>query len=314
MDPTLKLLFFLVDLVLPLVVGYLARRHGWWTERFTHRLMMGDLLVVLPILIALSVWTLSLSWEMLWLPVMGVVMQLVPWGVGYWRAGQRFTDPLEKGAYLLSCMFSNRGVVGILTVFVLYGEQGYALGILVMFLARPMLHLVGFPLSEYYAQKSRTQQEQQKLRWLPLLFNLKQVPTLGIFVGLALNLSGMSRPVVWGGAFDVLVHVMAWGFVLPLGYGLDMGQMRGFWRRLGDLLAIKFLITPLVVWLLVLALPLDPMARNCLVILSFSPTAINAVIAAKLHGLNTHLAMAAFILTTLVYMLVLLPLFLLAWG
>ena len=46
-----------------------------------------------------------------------------------------------------------------------------------------------------------------------------------------------------------------------------------------------------------------------MMVLAITPTAINAVITARLFKLNVDLTIAAFILTTVIYLLVVFPLF-----
>jgi len=60
------------------------------------------------------------------------------------------------------------------------------------------------------------------------------------------------------------------------------------------------------------AVGLEGVHLHSLVVLAFAPTAINAVVAAKLHDLNVHVATAAFVLTTGVYLLVVFPVMLTA--
>jgi predicted permease len=51
----------------------------------------------------------------------------------------------------------------------------------------------------------------------------------------------------------------------------------------------------------------DEIALNTIVILAAMPTAINTVIAVQLYKLNVHIATAAFVLTTAVFIGVVLP-------
>jgi predicted permease len=311
MDPRVKLLYFVFDLILPLAVGWWCRRQGWFSERLGNRVMFANQMTLQPLLCLLSLWVVSLDRTMLWLPVLGVIMQVVPGAIGWWWMRGRLAEPLEQGSYLLACMLSNRGTVGIVSVYVVAGETGYGLSVLVMLFAQFVVQFVGFPVSAYYARQGRPA-EQGREPWWRVLVNWKQLPVLGIAGGLALNWAGTPRPAWCADWFPWLVHVMSWLFILPIGYGLDFRELRHYWRRVADMLGIKFILTPLVMWLLILPLGLDRQAQLVTMILAFSPTAINAVVVAKLHDLNTHLAIAAFMLTTVIYLLIVLPLFL-AW-
>jgi predicted permease len=56
------------------------------------------------------------------------------------------------------------------------------------------------------------------------------------------------------------------------------------------------------------------MATDVLLILSFAPTAINAVITARLFRLKIHVPMTAFMVTTIFYLLIILPIILWWFG
>jgi len=76
-----------------------------------------------------------------------------------------------------------------------------------------------------------------------------------------------------------------------------------------DLIPIKFIVTPLISYLVVCQLIQDPVLRQTVFLLSLMPTAINAVVTARLYGLNIHITAAAFILTTVAFLVAVYPLF-----
>jgi hypothetical protein len=52
----------------------------------------------------------------------------------------------------------------------------------------------------------------------------------------------------------------------------------------------------------------DPLAHKIILVTTSTPTGIFAVVTVKLHELNIHITMAAFIITTVIYLLLLFPL------
>ncbi|NQU09580.1 AEC family transporter [bacterium] len=124
-------------------------------------------------------------------------------------------------------------------------------------------------------------------------------------------MSGTTCPAGAELAAGYLIHVLAWLFVFPLGYAMDFSQMRRYWSDLPELFVIKFLVTPALIFALGWLVGLRGDALYAVTVLAASPTAINAVIAARLHQINVHLAMAALISTTTAYILIVLPLILL---
>ena len=313
MDPKLKILYFVADLIAPLAVGYLLARHTRLSRKTPDHMMTFGIVVVAPLLLAVSMWGAALSLEMIWLPVLGVVMQVVPGAVGFLRVRRKYADPGEQGSFLLATMLSNRGVVGALSVVILYQEQAYVWARLVMLFSPFIAYAFCFPMARRFYQISQ-QREDRPPPWYTALLTRNQIPLLGLAAGLALNLAGPPRPQILGRLFMVWVHVLAWVFIVPLGFGLDLGEVRRYWTGAIELLGIKFILTPLVIFLLAVAMGLRGEMLYTVTILAAAPTAVTAVIVARLNRINMHVAMAAMILTTLVYIVVVFPLVLLVFG
>ena len=306
MHAGLRVFFFLFDLVLPVGVGYGLARAARLRPQSFDPLMKAGILVGFPAMVMLSLWTARLERELLWLPFLGFAMQIVPGLLGWVRAKGKPYNSLQTGSYVMSAVLSNRGVVGGLSVFILFGEQGYACARLVMVLSEPCLFLFYFPVARWF-RTAHGAAERRSGSWLPLIFNANQAPVLGVAAGFALNLAKVPRPEAFGHVFTVLMHAVSWMFLIPVGACLDLKEMGRHWRGLLDLLPIKFLATPLAMYLAARAVGLEGTALHTLTVLAFSPTAINAIITAKLNDLDIHVATAAFVLTTAAYVLVVFP-------
>jgi predicted permease len=300
-------LFFIIDLVLPLLAGTLIRRSGRATARFMERMTFVGILVIMPILNLLSFWTLSLDPKVLLLPVAGLSMQVVSGGLGYGIARLKYETSRDRGSYFLASMLSNRGIVGALTVFLFYGEGAFAISRLIVVFNDLVLYVVGFPI----ARRFSTQDEaggSGKRDGEALGFGTTQLPALGFLLGVLLNLSGLPRPGLLSGAFEYLVHGNAWLVVVPIGYALQLEAIRTYAGDLWELLGIKFIMSPLLAGLVAHALGFGGVRLRVLIILAATPTAISAIFTTRIHRLNDRLALAAFALTTALYPLVVFPL------
>lgn len=309
-----KLLYFLGNLVLPLAVGCALARRGRGRRETLRRLMMGNLLLLSPLVIAINFWGNRVTLASFWLPVLGAAMQLLPGLVAWPLARWKFDDPHEQGGYILATVFANRSITGILSVYILFGEEGFAYGRLAMLFGPFLFYLVGFPLAAWFRRRAEAADGELAARptlW-GVLFTRNQMPLLGVVVGILLERAGPARPEFCGTVFPLLVALNAWGFLLPVGYDLDFGQMRRYWTRVADLLPLRFLVIPAALYGLCRLTGLEGTRLGAVVVLSFAPSAIGAVIAAKINRLDVHLPMAAYLLTTGVYLLVVFPLMLLA--
>jgi hypothetical protein len=302
------LISFFADLVLPVTVGFLLRRAPGIKARTIDRMMLVQLFVLLPIATALSFWVVSLDTALIWLPLIGVLMILLPGAVGFSYFRSRFQDPLEQGSFLLSVMLANRGVVGAISLFILFGETGYAYAQLTMMLAAPVLYLICFPMAQYFGQAGK-QEKEYRVSFRSLFFHPRQLPLLGILVGLALNLSELPRPKPLGAALPFLIHLGAWLFLVPVGHSFDPIRIRHYIFKIWDVLAIRHVLTPALLAFLGYLIGYRGTVLACIVVLAGCPVAINAVVVSKLFSLKPDLASSGFILSTSIYLVFLFPMY-----
>lgn len=306
MDIKVKLGYIFVDLILPLTFGYFLRYQNRFGDVYFKKLMSLNILVFVPVLSTLSGWVLKLNLELLWLPIFGLLIGIVPGVTAYYWSAGKYDDYLEKGSYLVSASLSNLGTIGGLCAFIILGEIGYAYTRLAVLLQDAGLFLVCFPLAQYYYQKS-LHGKSKAIEMKNLFWNRNQLPVAGVFTGAALYYSGIPRPLWMGELLDPLVHLAAWTALMPIGFSMDLKEMRQYYRKILDLLPIKFIVNPVLAYILAKMLIHDQTVIDTILILSATPTAINAVITAKLHSLNVNVAMAAFVVTTTVFLLVVFP-------
>lgn len=307
MDIKYKLIYFAIDLLVPIIIGYLCRFQSRLSGNFFNKMILNNILVVYPALSMLSFWVLPLRMDLIWLPVMGLAMGLIPGSIACLIAERKYQDNLDRGSYVMSAALSNLGTMGGLCVFLLYGETGYAYQQLVVLFQYILMFLVCYPLAQYYYQRANQDAKLQPITIKAILFSRNQLAIVGIFSGMALQLLGVARPPVLGLLFDPLVHFGAWTALIPVGYSLDFGKMKEQYRSIVDLLPLKFVVTPLLIYGLARLLLSDPIMVNSLLVLACMPTAVNAVITARIYSLNIHLAVAAFIVSTLVFLVSVYP-------
>ncbi len=82
--------------------------------------------VILPISMTLVFWNIEISKELILLPILGLILPLISGAIGYFMCGDRFHNPRQKGGYVVASILSNRGTIGGLTMYILYGEIGLA--------------------------------------------------------------------------------------------------------------------------------------------------------------------------------------------
>lgn len=306
----LRILFVLTDLVAPLICGYFLKEHHLLSQRVNDLLIRLNIICINTLLSLLAFWVLPLDSGLLIAPLFGCFLVLFPGLVGYALFARRLRSPLDRGAYMGSAFLSNIGTLGGVCAFILYNEQGFAYAQLIATIQNFLLCIVVFPLAQYYhAQTTHAARQTSCLTSLRQMFlSPNQLCIVGMAAGLALNAAGVARPAALGTLFESLVHIGAWSAMLPVGFFIDLRTTRRYLPHIHSLTALRFLITPAAALALASLLVSDSILRHTIIILSFAPTAINAVLSARLYRLNVNLPAASFLVTTAAYLLIIFPL------
>ncbi|GAA0735944.1 hypothetical protein [Clostridium oceanicum] len=312
MSFVMKIVYFVIDLIVPLYVGYLLAKNKKGNGKIYDKMLYGNIWAMVPLMGILSFWSINLSIDIIWLPIIGVIMQIIPALLGILGI-KRYKEPSVQGSYIISVMLSNRKVAGSLSVFILFGEVGYAYAQFVLMLSSITVYMICFPIAQYFYRKQRGG-KQNKVSLRKILINKNQLPIVGIFIGIILNMSGIKRPIILGDLFHIIIHISAWMSLIPVGYSLNFGKIKKYKGEVLRISVIKFIITPLVTFLIAKLVVSDPIMIATIVILACSPVAINAVVTAKVNKINVHLTMASFIGTMIIYLIFVYPAILLFFN
>lgn len=306
----LRILYVLTDLITPLVVGYYLHQRHLVSDTTINRLIKFNVVCVYTLLSLLSFWVLPLSWSLLLVPVFGFLLVLLPGAIGYTLFARRIPNLLDRGAYIASAMLANLGTLGGVCAFILYNEEGFAYTQLIGTCQNILLCLVIFPMAQYFylKQTASVRKNSRSHAFRDIFLSINQLSLVGMAVGLLLNAGGIPRPAALGAGFQSLVHLGAWIAMLPVGFLIDFQQVRRYEKQVRSLSLIRFVLSPLIFVLLTYLLVEDPVLSGTLLILAFCPTAINAVLAAKIYHLTVDLAVSSFVITTAGYLLIAFPL------
>ena len=308
MDIAGKFTTLFVDMILPLIVGYALLRFSWGSERVFNWMISLGIIFLFPGLTAFSIWGLVPVFELVWLPAFGVLLHIVPGGLALLWGRRKYKSSLDYGSYTIAGFLSNHVTLGSLSAYILFGETGYAYTQMTLLFNSLLMFGFAYPLAQHY-RNLYDHGSGLKIDLKQIFFNRNQMPLVGMVVGILLNWLGVHRPESFLPAFDMLIHFSAWTFLVPVGYSMDFGEVRHYWRDAVDITIIKCVITPLLTIAIAGIFIQDAVAFRTLILLAAQPTAVNAVIAMKLFGLNLHLSVGAFVLSTAVYLLLIFPTF-----
>ena len=306
MDIKMKLLVFAVDLICPLILGYACKYQKRLGDTFFNKMILNNILVVCPIVSFLSFWVMPVTREFIWLPVISIALGFIPGAIAYWIAKRKYTDYREQGAYVMAASLSNLGTIGGICVFLVYGESGYAYQQIATLSQYVMMFMFCYPLARRYETKANGRSG-QKVSIISMLFSKKQLAVVGILLGGVLQCLGVPRPEAFDGVTQIFIHLGAWTGLIPVGYSIEFSKIKKYWTSLFDLSFIKFVATPVVIYGMSKLLITTPDMLGTLLILSAAPTAINAVVTARLYNLSIDLDVAAFIVTTIIFLIMVYP-------
>ena len=306
-----RVMTIIIDVLCPLVVGYYLKRSGRVPFSFCNGLMLFNVWGLLTVINVFSFWLLPVDSTLFVIPALSIFFTSLGGVLGYFFFSRHFDNLLDKGAYVIGCSLANVGTLAGLAGFIVYGEMSFAY---VQLYAAPqniMFVLVFLPLAQYFRDKYDNAQSGKgfQIDWRKTLFSSRQVSVLGMFAGILLHVLDVPRPPVVTQIFAFLVHGGAWLALLPVGYQIDFSHARRYYKKVANMLVLKFIVMPVLVYGVARLLFADPELLGTFVLIAAAPAAINAVIATSLCRLNVDLTVASFILTTLAYLLIFMPIF-----
>lgn len=308
MDVKMKLIVFAIDLILPLAIGYACRYQHVIKEQVFNKMILNNILVVCPVVSFLSFWVLPVTMDLLWLPVISIFMGLVPGVIAYYIAERKYTSDIDRGSYVMSAILSNLGTIGGICVFLIYGEKGYGYQQIILLFQYILMFMFCYPLAQFYYQRANGGSKIKRISVMSVLFSKNQIAVVGIALGGLLQYAGVARPEGLDGLAMGLIHLGAWTGLLPVGYSMDFSKIKLYYKELTDLSIIKFIVTPLVIYVVSHFLCNNQEMLNTLLILSCTPVAVNAVVVSRIYHLNVNIGVAAFIVTTVLFLFIQYPL------
>ncbi len=139
--------------------------------------------------------------------------------------------------------------------------------------------------------------------------DFQNLPLAGVLAGLALNLGGVQRP---GIPFptDILLALSVATYYFSVGINFSVSDITGTLRESAALSIIKFIMLPVLAVISLAVFDLQTDIRTVIIVQSFMPGAIFSVLAAILFRLDTRIASGFFVISTVLFTAVVLPLLL----
>lgn len=300
---------FIYDIILPFTLSYLIVKYTKLNEHSFDILMSFQLRLFFPLGSFLSIWGLNLTPQLIWLPISGLLMHVFPLWLGYIRVKKYNFDYRSKASYLLTMLISNAAMLGAMTSYFILGETSYGYTALILSLGPFAVNGIGFTMAARYQSLAEGTATPGTKGVFKNLISLNQMALYASIAGIIFVLTGVPRPSIASDIISINIHFSMWSVIVPLGASLSFAGVKKYRFILADVCIIKFIIVPVVLFLLSTLIIKDTVALKTIFLIAASPAPMVAVMLSKIYKLNVDLAMSPFIYTTIIYIALMVPIF-----
>lgn len=260
-----------------------------------------------------SLWIARIDRTSVMMPVLSTSGWLLTAGVA-WIVSVWFRHPPERrGAFIATMSQSNNGftLLGFVAL-VLFGELGLAQATYSQAFNAPYLLLFCFPIARIFSNANHG--GRKSLRRV-LLENLTDprvfLPLTTLSIGLGLNLGAVERPAILSDIVRPLIYVGTASSGVAVGLLYRGALLKRYWRENAFSFAYRSTLYPLYYAGLAWLFGLDPLDARILILYGLVPSALLANYLADSFGLDTELTSSVFVVSTVLFMLGVLPAY--AW-
>ncbi len=305
MSPVIKYIIFQALIMGPFIVGYVLKRRFISPAESSRKIVRANLIVIEPLIALWSIWGLRLNAEVAVLPLAGLALVLGGLALGRIAAPLLSLKGQSRATFIISSSLANHGfTMGGFVCYLLLGETG--LGLSFIFISYFMLYtyLIIFP---YARRSSFIGGDRPTLA--SYILDFQNLPLVGVLAAVVLNLTGVRRPEI-PFPTDALLALSVASYYFSLGINFSMSDITATIRESASLSLIKFIILPAAAVISLAVFDLQADIRMVIIVQSFMPGAIFSVLAAILFRLDTRIASGFFVISTLLFTAIVLPLLL----
>jgi hypothetical protein len=252
-----------------------------------------------------SIWNLDLRTEgIAILPLLGILQTLSGGALAIFFAQIMKLGQRQKGALFCNGFFTNLGSLGGLTVFMFLGEKYYALVLIYKLFIEVMFFGVGFPIAKSFSSQV-SQGSSSFIDGLKKVFSDAFIiaALIAMSTGLCLNILNIPRPSFYTTLNAILIPTSTLCMLFSIGLGLKVNKITQYKREAAVVMAIKFILSPIIILSMALFLGLNFKENldvlRVIIILSAMPPAYTATVAPSLYDLDLDMSNSCWILSTI---------------
>ncbi|WP_432797309.1 AEC family transporter [Poriferisphaera sp. WC338] len=316
----LEFIFFTVFNIASFFAGYVTRRKNWLNADVSRRIHFHTVAWIWSAAVLLSLWRFPFQAQDYWLLAIIPLMVAVP-AFAVIPICQHLSMPRSRiGVMACACGMGNMGfTLGAYLCYVMLSPPANALayGIAAVSMMQISSTIMLYPIARYFG---RHLEDDQPL-WIMMIksFDLRAMPLYAAVIGLLLARFGPPAPLVlWDyNLMDIIFYLGAFGAIYGIGMRVHVSDWKRYLPEHILLAAMKFLFIPVLAWGMLqaintTALKTDDLFNSVIIIESFMPTALMTVMMANMFHLDTRLASSAWLINTVLFLVIPLP-FILWW-
>ncbi len=293
----LQLLEVVIPVFLLIGAGYLATRVGLLKLEHVDGLMVFTQGFAIPCLLARALYDLDLK-EAFDPGLLAAFYggSVVSFALGIFGARYLFhRRPGEAVAIGFAALFSNSVLLGLAIMERAYGSSALAPNFAIIAFHAPANYLIGIAAMEFARADGRGILATTTVIARSLFRNSLMI---GIFIGAALNISGLIVPVPVLAAVDMMSRAALPAAIFGLGGMLTRYALRASLAEAGLVTILSLIVHPALTYWLCLAFNLDIHLTRAAVVTAAMAPGVNAYVFANMYNRATDVAASSILLAT----------------
>jgi predicted permease len=318
MNIEIKFILILSLIIIPFFAGSILRGKISSPQSTAKKLIRVNLFFLEPLILLWTIWGMKLHADVAILPVAGIFTVITGFLLG--RGMLKFLNlkGVTADSYLISSTLANQGMtLGGLICYLIAGEQGLALATIYVVYYLPFVFIFIFPFAKYSSARHDPESEGKPRRkfkdFTDFFFNLQNLPLAAIIAALIFHCLNIQRPDIFF-PLDYLLFAAITVYYLTLGINFETGHITAAIKEQTALALSKFVILPLITFMLLNFVNLDHSVETVILIQSFMPAAIYSVISSILFDLDSKLTSGLFVVNSLFFLGIVLPVLMMLRG
>ena len=315
-----KFALTVVVIIVSMITGVIVRNLNLLHEKHAKPIMTGVTVVGYPLVALLAVWVMKITLCDAWLPIIGFAQALLLGGLGLLVGKRIFKDRQECGLLGLLCTVGNHGITMVgFVVYLLAGTQGLGVNTIYAVYTYLTLVVVMYPIAMHFSPDAKRQSLGRLL--IKSLTDIRSIGLLACIIGIALSVARVPQP-----AFVKelkLLDVVIYGVIISANFAI------GLRLHIPHILEIKRLVLSaliirhgvgLALGLVFVGLvsltpfPLTGISRTVVILQSSAPVGVMTVAVANMFHIHPQKASMVFVISSLLYLAIGLPLTVLIYG